>query len=123
MLNNLPILSATSFSPATCGRGSLASLLATRVVALASCQCAKSIHFHCKPVGRARNTKQIMQNKANLQNNKMNITTSITRDYEIFMLFGNRKNKAKQSQFKPNFRPILALFSPILALFLTNDYL
>ena len=43
-----------------------------------------------------------MQNKANLKNDEMNLTTYITKDYEIFWPFCRRKNKANQSQNKPN---------------------
>ncbi len=52
-----------------------------------------------------------MQNKAKLQNTKMNITAYRTKDSEDFRTFSRRKNKAKQSQNKPNFEPKLALFS------------
>jgi hypothetical protein len=64
----------------------------------------------------ARKKSKILQNKANLKHLFESITA-----YEIsgsvnFMLFFRQKNKAKQSQFKANFRPKLALFFPKLAL-------
>jgi len=43
-----------------------------------------------------------MQNKANLQNTKMNVTSLLTKEYENFLTFCRRKNKAKQSQNKAN---------------------
>ena len=60
-----------------------------------------------------------MQNKANLKNAQMNVTAYNTKDYGNFRPFSRRKNKANQSQFKPNSGPILALFFPKLALFST----
>ncbi len=57
-----------------------------------------------------------MQNKANFKNARINITACNRKGYEIYNPFSRPKNKAKQSQFKPNFRPKLALFFPILAL-------
>ena len=62
-----------------------------------------------------------MQNKPNFKNTEMNVSDYMTRDYAIFRPSSRLKNKANQSQFKPNFSPKLALFSPILALFLTNS--
>ncbi len=59
-----------------------------------------------------------MQNKANLQNAEMNVTPLLTKGYENLRTFCRSKNKAKQTQNKPNFSPKLASFFPILALFL-----
>jgi hypothetical protein len=58
-----------------------------------------------------------MQNKPNLQNDEMNLTSFITKGSDNFRPFSRRKNKANQSQFNANFNPKLALFSEILALF------
>jgi len=130
---------ATLVSPATCWRGSLASLLATRVVSLhlsrelyksnlfmqnkaklqndemniTSLLAKSSENFRnfCRQKNKAKQT----QNKANLQNDEMNVIPLLTREYENFRTFDLRKNKAKQTQNEPNFDPILALFSPILA--------
>jgi len=55
-------------------------------------------------------TNFIMQNKPNLQNAKMNVSTFETKGYENFRPFSRRKNKPKQSQFKPNFSPKLGSF-------------
>ena len=48
---------------------------------------------------------QIMQNKPNFRNDKMNITIDITRNYKILSSSPGPKNKANsnpiQSQFKP----------------------
>jgi len=51
-----------------------------------------------------------MQNKANFKNDQIDTSACITREYGIFCAFFRQKNKAKQSQFKPNFEPKLALF-------------
>jgi hypothetical protein len=40
-----------------------------------------------------------MQNKANLQDAKMNVTASITKEYENLRLFSRCKNKPNQTQF------------------------
>jgi hypothetical protein len=58
-----------------------------------------------------------MQNKPNFKNAQMNTSICNRKDYGNFRLLFHRKNKAKQSQFKPNFRSKLALFFPILASF------
>jgi len=57
-----------------------------------------------------------MQNKANSPGVQDDTTSYSTTTYKNFVLKSTPKNKAKQSQFKPNFRPKLALFSPKLAL-------
>jgi len=57
-----------------------------------------------------------MQNKANLQKVEMNTSAYNIKDYDNLRPFRRRENKAKQSQFKPNFSPKLALFFSILAL-------
>jgi len=51
-----------------------------------------------------------MQNKPNFSRDDMNVTTLLTNNYENFRLCCLAKNKAKQSQFKPNFSSKLALF-------------
>ena len=51
-----------------------------------------------------------MQNKANFKNDNMNVSTYITKDYENLLTFCRRKNKAKQSQFKPNLTRFLAQY-------------
>jgi len=43
----------------------------------------------------------IMQNKPNLPETQMNVSSFITKDYENFHLLGHRKNKAKQTQSNP----------------------
>ncbi len=75
------------------------------------------INFQKAPLHLSRELYKshlFMQNKANFKNDQIYITAYITRGYENFKLCGSPKNKAKQSQFKPN-------FSSILALFLTNE--
>ncbi len=124
---NLHVLKATSFSPATCWRGSLASPLAARVARNKNKIMQNKPNFKNTIMNvrtyitkdynnfltfyRRKNKAKQSQNKPNLLDDQMNVTTSITKDNEIFRPFSRRKNKAKQSQFKPNFDPILALFS------------
>jgi len=50
---------------------------------------------------------EIMQNKANFKNVQTDISAYMTKDYAIFRPSSRRKNKANQSQFKPNSNPIL----------------
>jgi len=66
---------------------------------------------------RARKNNKIMQNKANFKNNQINTSTCNRSGYGNYLFLFRLKNKAKQSQFKPNFSPKLASFSPNLALF------
>jgi len=66
---------------------------------------------------RARNKNKIMQNKANFKIAQIYTSTCNTNGYGFFHTFFRRKNKAKQTQNKPNFSPKLALFFPNLALF------
>jgi hypothetical protein len=40
-----------------------------------------------------------MQNKPNLQDAKMNVTASITKEYENLQLFSRGENKPNQTQF------------------------
>jgi len=42
-----------------------------------------------------------MQNKPNLLNAQINVSSFITKDYENVHLLGHRKNKAKQTQSNP----------------------
>ena len=46
--------------------------------------------------------KLFMQNKANFPDSQMNVNMVLTREYEKKTLGGVGKNKAKQSQTKPN---------------------
>ena len=89
---------ATSVSPATCGRG-----LFSRNCQIHSLSCKS-----CR--NRARKQNKIMQNKPNLRNDKTFVTPLLTKGYVNFRLLSRPKNKAKQSQFKPNFSSKLALF-------------
>ena len=57
----------------------------------------------------------IMQNKPNLLNAQMNISTAVTMYYVNIRLRSRFKNKANQSQFKPNSNPIKANSNPIKA--------
>ena len=41
-----------------------------------------------------------MQNKPNLLNTQINVSSFITKDYENVHLLGRRKNKPKQTQFQ-----------------------
>jgi len=59
---------------------------------------------------RARKYNKNMQNKAKLKNDQMSVTALLIRRYNNILTFFRPKNKAKQSQFKPNFSPKLALF-------------
>ena len=45
---------------------------------------------------------QIMQNKPNLPDSRMNVSPILTKDYVIFRLRGRFKNKANQTQYKAN---------------------
>jgi len=66
---------------------------------------------------RARKKNKNMQNKANFKITRNDISTCMTNTYGNIIALKQPKNKAKQSQFKPNFSPKLASFSPKLALF------
>jgi len=66
---------------------------------------------------RARKYNKNMQNKANSPSVQDDTSPFYTKTYKIFTCFLSPKNKAKQSQFKPNFSPKLASFFPKLALF------
>jgi len=102
---------ATLVSPATCGRGSIQHLISNSLM--------NQLTNLITPLQLSRDLYKstiFLQNKANLKHLFESITA-----YEIsgsvnFMLFFRQKNKAKQSQFKPNYRPKLALFFPKLAL-------
>jgi membrane protein YdbS with pleckstrin-like domain len=56
-----------------------------------------------------------LQNKANFKNVQIYASACNTNSYGNLVAFSRRKNKAKQSQNKPNFSPKLALFFPKLA--------
>ncbi len=77
MSNNLQILSSTSFSPATCWRGSLAA-------------CGGS---------RARKKNKNMQNEPNFKNDQMSVSPFIKGYYEFLWLESHPKNEAKRTQF------------------------
>ena len=51
-----------------------------------------------------RTTNYFMQNKANLPDTQILVNYVLTMDYVNIRLRRHRQNKAKQSQFKPNFR-------------------
>ncbi len=57
-----------------------------------------------------------MQNKANLLNAQMNVTSAITMNYEQLTMNYANKNKANtkpiQSQYKPNTNPIQTQYEP-----------
>ncbi len=89
---------ATLVSPATCWRGSF----------LRNCQIHSLSCKSCRNRAQIRNL--IMQNKAKLQDAKMNVSNDITKGYENLRPFSRPKNKAKQTQNEPNFSPKLALF-------------
>ncbi len=102
MSNNSQVQCTTSFSPATCWRG-----LFSR-----NCQIHSLSGKSCR--NRARNKNKNMQNKANLQNSEMNVSTSKTSYYENFRTFCSRKNKAKQSQNKANLKNDEMNVTPLL---------
>ncbi len=81
---------ATLVSPATCWRGLFSRNCQIHLLSCKSCR------------NRARKNNKNMQNKAKFSRAEMNVTTSITKDYENFLTFCRRKNKAKQSQNKAN---------------------
>jgi hypothetical protein len=54
-----------------------------------------------------------MQNKANLRNDKMNITIDITTNYEYFYRSPGPKNKPNSNPIKPKTNPIKANSNPI----------
>ena len=59
---------------------------------------------------------QIMQNKPNLRNDKMNITIDMTSRYEISLTGSGQKTNPIQTQLKPiqtQFNPIQTQFNPI----------
>ncbi len=62
-----------------------------------------------------------LQNKANFKIAQMSISPYITGYYKNLWLESLPKNKAKQSQFKPNFSSKLGSFFPILALFFNDS--
>ncbi len=50
--------------------------------------------------------KQIMQNKPNFENDKMNITLDMTSNYKVLSAGSGQKTKPIQSQFKAKTNPI-----------------
>jgi len=56
--------------------------------------------------------KQIMQNKPNLRNDKMNITLDMTSKYTILSCLAGPKNKANSKPIKPKTNPIQSQFNP-----------
>ena len=64
-----------------------------------------------RPPNHERAQKNLfMQNKANLLNAQMNVNSVLTMDYVNIRLRRRFKNKAKQTQFKPNSNPIQTQF-------------
>jgi hypothetical protein len=72
---------------------------------------ATSVSLVASDEGTARKSYLFLQNKANLKQLYEFITAYPTSTYKIFVFKNTPKNKAKQSQFKPNFSSKLALFS------------
>jgi len=54
----------------------------------------------------------IMQNKPNFLNAQILVSYVLTMDYVNIRLRSHRQNKAKQTQFKPNSKPIQSQFKP-----------
>ena len=57
--------------------------------------------------------KQIMQNKPNFENDKMNITLDITSNYEILPRLERPKNKPNSNPIQSQFNPKQTQFKPI----------
>ncbi len=55
-----------------------------------------------KPLKRSIKKRVIMQNKPNLLNAQMNVTSVLTKDYENDNTFRLPENKANQTQYKAN---------------------
>jgi hypothetical protein len=113
---------ATSLSPVTCWRGRLASLLATGALSFQRKR-ESSIEHPSSVLSRPSSvpaplhlsrelykSNLFMQNKANFKNTQIYTIAYYIRGYVNLIAFLRRKNKAKQSQFKPNFRPKLGSF-------------
>ncbi|MBC8471028.1 MAG: hypothetical protein H8D56_16275 [Planctomycetes bacterium] len=64
---------------------------------------------------------QIMQNKANLGNDKMNITIDITSNYEEFAPLAGLKNKANSNPIKAKTKPIQTQLKPKQSQFKPNQ--
>jgi len=62
--------------------------------------------------------QQFMQNKANLLDTQMNVSSVLTKHYENERLCGRRENKAKTNPNKPNFRKAKMK----LSFYSTKDY-
>jgi hypothetical protein len=60
------------------------------------------VHYKISTKDYVRIYKPFMQNKANLGNDKMNISLDMTSNYEISPSGSGQKTKPKQTQFKPN---------------------
>jgi len=73
-----------------------------------SCQSCQKVSLHLSR--ELYKSNLFMQNKANFKNDQMPVTAYYRSGYGNYGLIFRRKNKAKQSQFKPNFSPKLALF-------------
>jgi hypothetical protein len=72
---------------------------------------ATSVSLVASDEGTARKSHLFLQNKANFKITRNDISTYNTYTYGNLIAFFIPKNKAKQSQFKPNFSSKLALFS------------
>jgi len=51
-----------------------------------------------------------MQNKPNLPNTQMNVSSALTKDYENDNTFRLPENKPNQTQYEPNTKPIQTQF-------------
>jgi len=68
-----------------------------------------------------QNRASSLQNEPNFRNDQMNVTSLLVRSNDDFPTFYRPKNEPKRTQKEPNFRPKLASFFPILALFFTKN--
>jgi hypothetical protein len=67
-----------------------------------SCYTLNAVRFtlYSNTLNAVRSTLYFfMQNKPNLQNTKINVTSLLTKGYRIFRTFCRRKNKPNQTQF------------------------
>ena len=69
-------------------------------------------NFPSTLVVRALQIHPFLTNKANFQKSQINVTYLLTEDYGIMDTWSCRKNKAKQSQYKPNSKPIQTQYKP-----------
>jgi hypothetical protein len=72
---------------------------------------------------QVRKNKLFMQNKANFQKVKLNVTKVLTKDYDLMDTWSIRKTKPIQSQLKPiqsQLKPIQSQLKPILCQYKPN---